>query len=103
MSVSTSQGNNNISMTARFILFVTGDSPRSRRARNHLLSALQDHPHLEDKLEIYDVLLSPKKLVEYGVFATPALIYKPVKGEPSFIYGDLSNSSKLQELLSYDE
>lgn len=103
MNASKSPNSNDMSVTARFILFVTGDSPRSRRARNNLSRALQDHPDLDGKLETYDVLLSPKKLVENRVFATPALMYKPVEGEPSFLYGDLSNPLKLQELLSYDE
>lgn len=103
MSASTARKNHDEDMTARFILFVTGESPRSRRARNHLARALQDYPNLQKKFETVDVLLTPAKLLEYGVFATPALMYQPGNGEPNFLYGDLSDPEKLRALLCYDD
>lgn len=78
------------------ILFVTGQSPRSVRARMNLAKALarlgyKDLPTVE-----VDLLEEPRKAVEYDIFATPALV-KP--GSSTVIYGDLSEEKKLMDYL----
>lgn len=96
-----SRNNNGNKGAKSVILFVTGDSPRSQRARKHLETVLQDYPDLGQYYEIIDVLVQPTKLVDHGIFATPALMVKPPAGEASLMFGDLSNDTQLRELVSY--
>jgi len=83
----------------RLMLFVTGDAPRSVRARKNLSGAL-------DKLELdevtpmeIDLLDQPEQTVAYSVFATPALLRTDALGEMSVLYGDLSDEDKLHDFL----
>lgn len=80
-------------------LFVTGDAPRSRRARRNLATALSS-VGLESlaPMEI-DLLDQPEKTVSYSVFATPALLRMDGEGKTSVLYGDLSNEEKLLDFL----
>jgi len=82
----------------KLILFVTGNAPRSRRARRNLDSALQSCG-LEsiEPLEI-DLLQSPEHTVTYSVFATPALLRNDGQSL-EVLYGDLSNERKLSDFL----
>lgn len=96
MSASTADARTDAS---RLILFVTGDSPRSRRARANLENALKDCPADPGLQEEVDVLKEPEKLVEYGIFATPALLYIQSDSGTTCLYGDLSDKLKLREFL----
>lgn len=82
----------------RLLLFLAGDSPRSVRARANLRHALEQisvgWPH-----EI-DLLQEPDKALEYGVFATPALLYIGGDAEPAVIYGDMSDTQRLQTFIN---
>lgn len=82
------------------MLFVTGDAPRSRRARANLAAALKalDIEALAP-LEV-DLLAHPEKTVTYSVFATPALLKTSPSGEMSVLYGDLSEEGKLHRFLA---
>ncbi len=80
-------------------LFVTGDAPRSRRARNNLHSALERMGKASIRPLEIDLLRHPEKTESYSVFATPALIRMDEDGHKSVIYGDLSNDEKLLDFL----
>lgn len=81
-------------------LFVTGDAPRSRRARSNLAKALKALT-LEkvQPLEI-DLIAQPEQTVTYSVFATPALLKTDKGGGVSMLYGDLSDQDKLHHFLA---
>jgi circadian clock protein KaiB len=85
---------------AEVILFVTGDSPRSGRARSNLDTALQRLGVAGTSVHCIDLLTEPERINEYGIFATPALIRPRTDGDPSILYGDLSNEGELQRFLA---
>lgn len=89
----------NESAVPRLTLFVTGNAPRSVRARKNLAAALDalDLGSVEP-LEI-DLLVRPEKTVAYSVFATPALLKMDEDGQMLVLYGDLSEDTKLLEFL----
>ncbi len=80
-------------------LFVTGDAPRSRRARKHLGAALEKLGQDSVKPLEIDLLRHPEQSINHSVFATPALLRAGNDGEISVIYGDLSDERKLLEFL----
>lgn len=80
-------------------LFVTGDAPRSRRARANLDAALKSMGQDSIKPLEVDLLLRPEQTEHYSVFATPALLRMDDEGHRSVLYGDLSNREKLLEFL----
>lgn len=81
-------------------LFVTGNAPRSQRARKNLAAALRrlDVESIEP-LEV-DLLTHPKQSITHSVFATPALLKTSGEGEVAIIYGDLSDEGKLLDFLN---
>lgn len=81
-------------------LFVTGNAPRSRRARANLAAALKalDMGSITP-LEI-DLIAHPEQTISYSVFATPALLKTENTGEMSVLYGDLSEEDKLHRFLA---
>lgn len=93
-------GDQDAAMAADVILFVTGDSPRSIRARSNLASALQRIGDAKISVHHIDLLEQPERISEYGIFATPALIHARESGEAAVLYGDLSNELALQRFLS---
>lgn len=90
------------SSVPRLILFVTGNAPRSRRARSNLANALDAlGREAITPLEI-DLLAHPEQTVTYSVFATPALLRTDDNdGEVSVLYGDLSDEARLLDFLRY--
>lgn len=82
------------------ILFVTGDSPRSVRARSNLATALERMRVAGITVCRIDLLEQPERISEYGIFATPALVREGAHGPPSILYGDLSNEGELQRFLA---
>lgn len=82
------------------LLFVAGNAPRSRRAREALRQALEEHGQTAEAYQEIDLLEDPARILEYSVFATPALIRIGDGREPEMLYGDLSDSEKLQRLLN---
>ena len=81
------------------VLYVAGDGPYSRRARANL-QALMREAGIAAEVTVVDVLKSPDRALEHGIFATPALIVVHGKHE-TLIMGDLSErDTALEALLS---
>jgi circadian clock protein KaiB len=80
-------------------LFVTGDAPRSRRARANLDQALKSLGREHVKPMEIDLLQHPDQSERHSVFATPALVRMDRDGHKSILYGDLSEESKLNDFL----
>lgn len=80
-------------------LFITGDAPRSRRARANLTATLHEVGIGADAVREVDLLDDAQPALEYGIFATPALVIGPADREPTVMYGDLSERDKLRSLI----
>jgi len=84
----------------RLILFVTGDAPRSLRAKANLAETLERlgiDP--ADVVEI-DLTADPTQTLVYGIFATPALLRPKESGRSEILYGDLSEQKALERFLT---
>lgn len=81
------------------ILFIAGDSPRSRRARANLASALAHADMDENRLREIDLLREPDQAIAHGLFATPALLRTDDHGPCAVLYGDLSDRDSLMRFL----
>ena len=84
----------------RLILFVTGDAPRTQRARANLAKMLEQIGR--DDLAPYeiDLLQQPQEGLTYSVFATPSLLKTDDEQGGSLLYGDLSDENRLYRFLS---
>lgn len=82
------------------ILFVTGDSPRSLRARANLAKAVEEIADNRLSVQYIDLLQDTTAVADYGIFATPALIHVRASGETAVLYGDLSNGPELERFLT---
>ena len=85
--------------TPQLVLFVAGDSPRSQRARLNLNGYLKQ-VDIDVSTDEIDVIDDPGKALEYGIFATPALMYTEDPVRQEIIYGDLSDTHMLQNFMS---
>jgi len=83
-------------------LFVTGDAPRSRRARANLETALTTAGQSGAAVTEVDLLVEPQPALDHGIFATPALMLSTPGGETSVMYGDLSDAGRLRRFLGAD-
>ena len=82
----------------RLELYVAGDAPNSRRARDHLEAILEAHFSDSPDLELVDVLEHPSRALKAGVLATPTLLIH--RGDQvQRLIGDLSDSDLLQSSL----
>ncbi len=80
------------------ILAVTGDAPRSYRARvnlQRLLDKLGSDLHPRE----IDLIASPEQSLDYGLFASPALVRVRDGQTQSVLYGDLSDEVRLRHFL----
>ena len=84
----------------RLILFVTGDAPRSCRARENLAAALRDLEIGDVEPTEIDLVEQPAQTLVYGIFATPALLRPRATGKPEVLYGDLSERKALERFLA---
>ena len=74
-------------------LYVAGDAPNSRIARENL-NRLQKQMAAEFHVEIVDVLKHPRAALDGGIFITPALqVLAP--GPGALIFGNLSDDQAL--------
>jgi circadian clock protein KaiB len=89
-----------MSAEASLVLFVTGDAPRSRRARANLAAALAGRGLDPADVREIDLLREPERTVEYGIFATPALLQVTESGPGTVLYGDLSETERLERFLA---
>lgn len=80
-------------------LYITGDSPNSRRARTTLRHLFEIEGRLaDDRLEIVDVLEQPRRAAEDGVTVTPALFaLRPTAR--MLIFGDMSDRARVMAVL----
>lgn len=97
--MSNSHDNNEAAFPA-LTLFVTGDAPRSKRARRNLSAALASTGRESLKPLEVDLLKHPEQSISYSVFATPALLKAGLDGGAAILYGDLSDEKKLTDFLS---
>lgn len=86
-------------MGDRVFLFVTGDAPRSQRARAHLgeILARLGANHLQS--EIIDIFEHPARALAYGVFSAPALVIERLNGRIHILQGDLSDELEVEAFL----
>jgi len=81
-------------------LFVTGNAPRSRRARANLAAALESLGKGGITPMEIDLIEHPEQTVTYSIFAAPALLRTSDDGDMSVLYGDLSEADKLHRFLA---
>ena len=87
-------------LPGELVLFITGDAPRSRRARGNLARALGDLGLDAADVREIDLVEHPERTVEYGIFATPALLRRRHdRHHPAVLYGDLSDTEGLARFL----
>lgn len=86
----------------RFHLFLAGDEPNSRRARENLKRICSEHISTECELQITDVLQDFQVALERGIYITPALLVE-APGTPKTIFGNLSNTAKVLSALGLKE
>jgi circadian clock protein KaiB len=84
----------------RLILFVTGDAPRSLRARANLAETLKRLDIDPTALVEIDLTADPTQTLSYGIFATPALLRASESGRSEVLYGDLSERKTLERFLT---
>ncbi len=97
--MSSSQSTGELSMPV-LTLFVTGNAPRSLRARANLARMLERIGRSDlQPLEV-DLLEQPEEGIAQSVFATPSLLKTNETGEVSMLYGDLSDEDVLRRFLS---
>ena len=83
--------------SVRFLLFVAGESPSSKRAIGNLESALHAHHMDPTAAEIVDVFKEPQRALAYRIFATPVLTLQANPG--AVLYGDLSDTEAVRRFL----
>lgn len=82
-------------------LFVAGDAPNSRIARENLTRFQETLPNHAVSVEIVDVNERPEAALEEGVFITPALkVMEPAPG--GTVYGNLSDLDVLRRLFVFE-
>ncbi len=84
----------------RITLFVTGEAPRSQRARHNLEQALTELGIAREAVQTVDVFESPADALQNGVVAAPALLLRRPAGEISALYGDLTDADRLRSFLT---
>ena len=79
-------------------LFVSGDAPNSRIARDNLKRLQESFSEQVFEVEVVDVVDRPETALECGIFITPALqIVEPPPG--GMVYGNLNDTEALISLL----
>lgn len=97
MTVSSAQRK---AINDRLILFVTGDAPRSQRARGNLAAALSTAGLDDAWPREIDLLNDPGQAIAWGTFATPALLRTDDSGPTAVLYGDLSDEPGLSRFIN---
>lgn len=82
-------------------LFVAGEAPNSRLAKQNLRLLREKMNGCAFEIEVVDVDTDPHAALAHGVFVTPALqILAPPPG--AFVFGNLSDHDTLLKLLPRD-
>ena len=84
----------------RLILFVTGNAPRTQRARANLSRMLEQIGRDDLAPDEIDLLQQPQEGLTYSVFATPSLLKTDDDHGGSLLYGDLSDEDRLYRFLA---
>ena len=80
-------------------LFVAGDAPHSRMAKENLRRFRERAADCEFEVEVVNVLENPQIMLDLGIYLTPALqVIEPKPG--GLVYGNLSDDETLRGLLS---
>lgn len=79
-------------------LFVSGNTPRSQQAFQHLHTICEEMLHGEYDIQVIDVLDHPDQAEQAGVLATPTAI-KTCPGVVARVVGDLSDKMRVLEAL----
>lgn len=83
-------------------LYVSGDAPSSRRARENFCRLCTDFLPPEYQVEVIDVMTAPHLAEAARIMATPTLVVDdPVY--PKRIIGDLSDSKRVLDFLGIQE
>ncbi|TQE99671.1 MAG: hypothetical protein FKY71_07455 [Spiribacter salinus] len=82
------------------ILFVTGNAPRTVRARANLSRVLREMGLDSIKPQEVDLLETPQEGLTYSIFATPSLLRTDSGGDEGLLYGDLSDTDRLRRFLA---
>jgi circadian clock protein KaiB len=82
------------------VLLLTGASPRSTRAGANLREALGTIDSSAIRLTEIDLLSHPKTALDYGIFASPALLWDFEGRASAVLYGDLSDVAALHRFLA---
>jgi circadian clock protein KaiB len=85
-----------------FRLFVAGDEPNSRSAKDNLRKVCDAHIKGPHEIEIVDVLKDFDLALEHNIFLTPALIILS-SAQPVIVFGDLSDTQELIKFLGLEE
>ncbi len=79
-------------------LFIAGDSPNSRIARENLQKIVRQANDCQFEIEIVDVLKNPQLALDHGVYITPALqILTP---ERILVFGNLNDEQTVRSLFT---
>ena len=85
-----------------FRLFVAGDEPNSRRAKESLKRLCENHLRGKYVLEVVDVFEDYKSALENHILLAPTLVIAAPKPETKII-GSLSDERKILEVLGLSE
>lgn len=79
-------------------LFIAGDAPNSRMAKENLKRFRESLIGFHFEIDVVDVLENPQVMLDYGIYLTPALqIIEPRPG--GLIYGNLNDGEALRTFL----
>lgn len=81
-----------------FQLFVAGDEPHSKTAKENLRKICESHLEGRCKIQIVDVFASFEIALENGILLTPALVKMSPLPRAS-IFGNLSDTKEVLEAL----
>lgn len=82
-------------------LFVAGDEPNSRRARENLQRICSEHLEGDCAIEETDVFSDFQRALEMGIYVTPALVVER-PGRTVTVFGNLSNTRKVLDALGLE-
>ena len=86
-------------MSIHLRLFVAGDEPNSRRAKENLSNLCDEYLKGDCKIETIDILKDYQTAINDRIFVTPALKVEMTQKPTLTIYGNLSDEKKLLSAL----
>lgn len=83
-------------------LFVAGDEPNSRRARENLERICSEYLDGDCTIEETDVFSDFQSALKMGIYVTPALMITTSESSVT-VFGNLSNTQKIVDALGLEE